>query len=217
MNRMTRFMLLAVVAGIGTLCMPANVQAVQTSFSPVPITLENLPHMYYYTWGIDFDVPDNETVTEGVLTFHNIYDWREEEDALYVHLLDSPDKDVIAIKDWGGDGSDNFNGQGVLVGQWSDPFGGAPRGFDLVFTFSTIPGSQAGSTLVDDLNAYAQTPYGTSEANFGFGIDPDCHYYNDMVTFTITTGAIHAPAPGALLLCGIGMAAVGWMRRKRIL
>ena len=45
----------------------------------------------------------------------------------------------------------------------------------------------------------------------------DCHYYNDMVTFTITTGAIHAPAPGALLLCGIGMAAVGWLRRKRIL
>ena len=33
-----------------------------------------------------------------------------------------------------------------------------------------------------------------SDGNFGFGIDPDCHYYNDGITFNITT-THEAPEP----------------------
>jgi len=51
-------------------------------------------------------------------------------------------------------------------------------------------------------------------ANFGFGLDPDCHYFNEGITFTIET---YIPAPGAILLGSIGLGLVGWLRRRQTL
>lgn len=213
MNKLTKLVLLVAAAALSMFWGPVQVNAAHTqTFEPSPIDLQDLPHEYNYTWGIDFDVPDGEEIIEAVLTFHNIYDWQwEYNDHLYIHLLDNPAEGVVAVHDPGswldGNGIDDFVGQGVLVGVWSDPFGGSPRGFDLTYTFSNLD-------ILNDLNAYAQTPYGAGSANFGFGIDPDCHYFNDKVTFTITTTA---PAPGAVLLGGIGVAFVGWLRRQKTL
>jgi len=158
-------------------------------FQPSPADLYDLDHYNSYTWGIDFTVPSGERIVEARLKFNNIYDWTvEEDDHLYIHLLDNPQSGVWVHYDGQG-GGDQFSGQGVLVDDWSDPIGGSAGAADLTYVFSTLPGSQNGATLLDDLRAYAMTTE-TSKANFGFGIDPDCHYYNCGITLTIETEAV---------------------------
>lgn len=47
-----------VIAVAGLVCIPANVEGSQTfSFSPSPISLDNLPLAFHYTWGITFNLP----------------------------------------------------------------------------------------------------------------------------------------------------------------
>jgi hypothetical protein len=186
-------------------------------FKPSDADLADLPHAKWYTWGINFTVPQGETITGAVLTYHNIYDWRAEPDRLSTHLLDNPRSGVRS-----GDDADNgtdyfatlYSGPQILVGNWNDPHGGHSTGFDLVYDFSALG-------LLDDLNAYAATPWPAPTStkkwvNFGFGIDPDCHYYNCGITFEITTSPT-IPVPGAILLSGIGVTLVGWLRRMRTL
>jgi hypothetical protein len=134
-------------------------------------------------------------------------------DRLATHLLDNPSSGIKSGSDVDG-GNDYFNGshpdkysQQVLVANWSDIDGPLTK-TNLSYDFYELG-------LLDELNAYAATAPGTGKANFGFGIDPDCHYYNDGITFVITTSQNVVPAPGAVLLGGIGIALVGWLRRKR--
>jgi hypothetical protein len=190
-----------------------------TTFAPTDADLADLPHASWFTWGINYQLAPGETITGAVLTYHNIYDWRVEQDRLATHLLDNPACGTKSGSDVDG-GSDYFvttyQGTQVLVGNWNDPNGGRPRNFDLVYDFGAMD-SQNGTHLLDTLNAYALTVPGKGKGNFGFGIDPDCHYYNDGITFVITTisKANVVPAPGAVLLGGIGVTLVGWLRRKR--
>jgi hypothetical protein len=186
-----------------------------TTFAPTPIDLGDLSDAWYYTWGIDFDLPEGEVLTGAVFVFEGIYDWTSEADNLYIHLLDNPALGVVARKDYQGSG-DNFVGQGPLIGHWSDPIGGPSGATTLIYDFSTLPGSQIGTTLLDDLNAYLATEIG-GKANFGFGIDPDCHYFNSGCSFTVMFEPTIIPAPGAVLLGGIGVVLVSWLRRRRAL
>jgi hypothetical protein len=178
-----------------------------TVFHPTPNDLSELPHAEYFTWGINFTLAPNEKITIAALTFNNIWDWTQEtNDHLFVHLLDNIKLGSISYVDNEG-GGDNFAGQGTLVGNWSDPFGDKPRNFNLVFDFGSLG-------LLDTLNTYATTTPGTGKANFGFGIDPDCHYYNDGVAFTITTETkptIQTPEPATIAILAIG----GLLLRKK--
>jgi len=54
--------------------------------------------------------------------------------------------------------------------------------------------------------------YIANGGNIAIGLDPDCHFYNDGVMLTITTGAA-VPEPAALLLLAPA-AAFAWRRRK---
>lgn len=182
------------------------------SFTPSDADLADLPHANWYTWGINFTVPQGQTITGAVLTYHNIYDWRVEPDRLSTHLLDNPLSGLRSGNDID-NGTDYFvttySGPQVLVGNWDDPAGGHATGFNLVYDFGSLH-------LLDTLNAYAATQPTSGKANFGFGIDPDCHYYNSGITFEITTCPT-VPVPGAVLLGSIGVVIVGWLRRKKTL
>jgi hypothetical protein len=168
---------------------------------PSPRDMGDLDHRYYYTWGIDWSVPAGEEITGATLTFYSIWDWRVEEDYLYTHLLEDAAAGLARGRDDEG-GGDKFAGQGELIGIWSDPQGGY-RGrwaIDLIYEFN--------AAQVAALAAYA------GDGNFGFGVDPDCHYFNRGVELVIRTGAVPDGGATAALLGG-SLIALGALRRRQ--
>lgn len=169
-------------------------------FKPDPENLDNLDHYKFYSWGISWVKPQGEIITEAKLVIKNIYDWTVEEgDVLYTTLLDSPATGFKTFFDDQG-GGDAWAGQGPKVGEFTDPYGGQARGHDLVYTFSNLG-------LVDDLEQMV-----TNDNKFGFGFDPDCHYFNDGAYLKVTTEVV--PEPATMVALGTGIAAL-WRRRAR--
>ena len=190
--------LLLFVAGAG--------QAAVYTFTPSPSDLNDLDHYWYYKWGISWAGHADETITEAVLKYTNIWDWQvEANDFLYTHLLDNP---AIGVKQFQDNqlGGDDFLGQGAWVGTWSDPNGGnnGANSINLTYRFSDLG-------LLDDLQAYA------ADGVFGFGIDPDCHYWNDGINFTVTTTRTTCviPEPMSVMLGLAGLGAVAGFTRFR--
>jgi hypothetical protein len=193
--------------------LPSPAHSGTYTFSPSQSDLGELDHNNYYKWGIKWNLPSGETITGATLTYKNIYDWTQETDHLYTHLLDKV-KDPNGpshLPNWfnnGGystititgtdneGGGDKFTGKGLFLGDWHDPGGGFPSNFDLVYT---MPASHF-SWL--------------SDGNFGFGIDPDCHYYNDGITFNITT-THEAPEPATMFLLGSGLIGLAALARRK--
>lgn len=182
-------------------------------FAPEPPDLGDLDHEKCFKWGINWALPEGQEITSAVLTYKNIYNWEASANVLYTHLLDTvtdtngwfppnwvqkPGYQTITITktDYQSKG-DAFTGQGVKLGEWSDPDGPRTK-IDLAYAISADQFSWL------------------SDGNFGFGIDPDCHYYNDGVSFVITTSSQPGPpvpAPAAALLGVFGLGIIGVIRR----
>lgn len=185
---------------VATLFMLNGLVLADAVFVPPVADLYDLDHYYAYTWGIDLGFTTSDTpIVEATLTFRDIYNWRVEEDHLYVHLLDTAPLGVRTYWDGQG-GGDYFDGQGVLLINWDDPAEN-DRTKDLVITFT--------AEQLAALNAYG------ADGRIGFGLDPDCHYYNKGIKFKVVTAAV--PAPGAVMLGSVGMLLVGWLRTRKSL
>ena len=150
-----------------------------------PGDLFDLDHGSYYTWGIDWQIPQGETIIGAWLFMDNIRNYNDSPNDLWVHLLEGAPAGVSVGTDNGG-GGDYFAGQGILLEHWVN-LSNSPQ--DITYTFTP-------DDLVN-LGLYA------ADGNFALGFDPDCHFYNDGIKLTIKT--THAPVPGAVWLLASGL------------
>lgn len=164
-----------------------------------PADLWDLEHGHYYTWGIDWEVPSHEKVIGVSLFFDDIRNHDNGENDLWVNLLDivKPAGAYQYSDIQSGQVNDFIVGPGIVeLKHWEDLPSTAQ---DITYTLDT-------SELLTFI-AYV------SDGNFGFGFDPDCHFYNNGITLTIETA--HAPLPGAMMLFSIGLLGLVGIRRTK--
>ena len=169
--------------------------------------LNDLDHSKVYTWGINWNLPANQTIVGASLSFDNIKNWkkptRSDPNDLWVDLLNSATNGVTVESD-NEPGQVNYfsesekEGKNTLLKKWHN-LSNKPQ--DITYNFKKIQ--------VEKLTSYL------NDGTFGLGFDPDCHFYNDGITLTIQTTTV-VPEPATLLLFGGGLLGLAGIVRKRL-
>ena len=212
---MRKLTLLAVVMALAVLSVSAKANST-FELHPPGYDMWEFAHNRYYIWKLSLDVPGGGPVTKAEITIDQIYNrLRWEKNILFVQLLG---RDELNGVDFGGNdvyvGYDSaFLHQNSIEQEYGGlelttyiDYDGPSTKEDLIYTFSENEVSLLNGNIVN------------GRYEFALGFDPDCLYsFSSIGTQVEFSGGISTPAPGAILLGGIGVGLVAWLRRRKTL
>jgi hypothetical protein len=171
-------------------CNWATAAVTTLSWQPSPADLNDLDHHNVYTWRIDNIQVNPATITSATISFNNIANWDSSSNILHMHLLDSAKYAGVAsfvddptnsspVTDFTDDFvNTRFHGNS----HWLVASGTADT-FLKDKSFSNTPTDYTYTFTASQLTALQQ--YLAHGEDIALGFDPDCHYFNDGVTFTL--------------------------------
>jgi len=178
----------------------------------------NLDHHEAYTWRIDGVNLTGKTITSATLTFRNISNWDSNPNRLFVHLLDTARnsgvrsfQDASATQTPVTDINDDFAGTRYANNPLVAP--GTGNTFLTSQSFTTTARTYVYTFTQEQLTVLSA--YFMNGGNIAFGLDPDCHFWNNGIVFSFDTKATPTPEPTTMVLLGTGLAGLYYSRKRK--